>query len=487
MELQLVPLDLLILFALGFLGAAVLKVLLPEASWLTLSSLGLPVGGLLFSFTFYLTGSLGLPFTRPTAVSVLLLPILVFSVLAIRKITSLKKSPDLSGYLKGEKPDIRDILFYVFLFLVFLVLLVLSVSLSYHTWDAIATWALGGYGMVLRKSILGAAEFGNGFLSYPMNIQLQIALFRLVDGDILPGSKLLFPVYYLSILIGLYQFMMQWDIKKPLARASILLIAGTPIMFHHSYIGYTNLAFTAYFVLGVLWLIKGLDNNCTREAILGSILLAGGLWTRPEGLALAIVAVTISGLFLLFHRKLDLSFALVLLPIAAVYAGWKIPLINLAGVEHSAEPMNLVEAAVRELMQGELHWSAWVTIFKFIAGQILRFRDFGILAGMTLLILAFGFDVNQVKREKTIQHLWLITIFSGIAILGAHYAGIYQPEGDKFLYRWLSLEFTRVALPVVLLLYFLALAGINEGFETDFLRKGAEKVRAYFTGNTKAP
>lgn len=351
---------------------------------------------------------------------------------------------------------------------------VLTIGLSYHTWDAIATWALGGYGMVFRESILGAAEFGNGVIQYPMNIQLQIALFRLIDGDILPGSKLLFPMYYLSLLIGVYQFLLYWKVSKPLARISTLLVATTPVVFYHSYIGYTNLAFTTYFILGVFWLVRSIYNGKRREALLAGTLLAAGLWTRPEGVVLTALTLTITGLTLLIQRKTLRTFLFSLLPVLVVYGGWKLLLPEIQDSWNVTPPVDFTRTAVEGVLRGEIYWDAFIIIFRYIVGQIIRFRDFGVLAGLAIVSLLVGLRWKRLKSKAWLQCLWLITAFCGIAILGAHYIGAYQPGGNDFLYSWLSLEFTRVALPVLVMVFTLSQISLSEVL-TDWLDQDSDR------------
>ncbi len=83
---------------------------------------------------------------------------------------------------------------------------VVSIGRGYSQYDDIANWALKGYGIAEERSIFGGNVWGGHTLEYPQNVPLQIALFRLVEGDLFPASKLTFTLSFASLLLGAYLF-----------------------------------------------------------------------------------------------------------------------------------------------------------------------------------------------------------------------------------------------------------------------------------------
>lgn len=159
----------------------------------------------------------------------------------------------------------------------------ISVGTSYQLYDPVQIWSVKGYGMAEAGNIMAGADWGVHGLAYPLNIPLQAALFFLVDGDALPGSKLLFPLYGLGLCLSVYAFLRRQHVEVRLAGLGALLLGSVPIVFFHASGGFANLPFTCYLIAGLL---LGMDGAFSRS--LDGQIVAGGLlglaaWTRPEG------------------------------------------------------------------------------------------------------------------------------------------------------------------------------------------------------------
>lgn len=103
--------------------------------------------------------------------------------------------------------------------------LLTSLTRAYSTYDGIANWTLKGYGMALERSIFAGAKWGGHVLSYPQNLPLTIAMFRLADGDILPGSKLLFPLFAFSLFLGINRHLRAMGTRSWISLLWIALLA----------------------------------------------------------------------------------------------------------------------------------------------------------------------------------------------------------------------------------------------------------------------
>lgn len=162
-------------------------------------------------------------------------------------------------------------------------MIVISVGRGYSLFDAIANWGLKGYAIAQEGTILAGESWGGHALAYPQNLHLGIALFRVADGDVLPGSKLLDPVLLIALLAGCFRFWRRRGVDAELGLAGSVVLLSVPVIFFHGTIGYANLAYTTYLLLGCLWILEGSAEERSSALALGSILLAGAAWTRPEG------------------------------------------------------------------------------------------------------------------------------------------------------------------------------------------------------------
>ncbi len=283
--------DLTILGMASLLGIMLIFAIRGRSNLLEFGSLSFPIGAGTLTLILFLTSWLGVPYTKTSLIGIYIGFCVVLSCGAI--LVRSKSGQDKAQTDAASSPEaslgLRR-LFYAIVFLCFLVIAYLSVARSYSTWDAIGIWGIKGYGIAKEGTIFAGERWGSHGLTYPLNIPLQISIFRLLDGDVLPGSKLIFPVYFISLVLGAYRFWRRY-VEWKFAAMGALLLASLPIVFEHGTIGYANLPFTTYLVLGLLHVLEGISGGDARGQIIGGLLLGLATWTRPEGVFLVIFAL----------------------------------------------------------------------------------------------------------------------------------------------------------------------------------------------------
>jgi hypothetical protein len=316
--------DFIILGMVALLGVLLILAIRGRSNFLEFGSLSFPIGAGTLTFILFLSSWLGISYSKTSLIGIYLLLLAVLGCAAMlvrRKCGWQKGQPDVVS-----SPEIAlglRMLFYGLLFMCFLVVAYLSVARSYSTWDAIGIWGIKGYGIAKEGTVLAGKRWGSHDLTYPLNIPIQISIFRLLDGDLSPGSKLIFPMYYLSLILGAFHFWktnMEWKI----AALGALFLASLPIVFEHGMIGYANLPFTTYLALGLLQIIDGISNEDWREQLLGGLLLGLATWTRPEGVFLvtfALGAVLIGARAVKFGKVRLLA---VLSPVILIAGLWQV-------------------------------------------------------------------------------------------------------------------------------------------------------------------
>lgn len=437
--------DLLVLAGLFLLGAMVVLAVLGRADRLLLLSLSLGVGAGLFSWSMFLVSWAGLPLNAATLLGLYAVLGVVAALLARRASRmSPVNNPSLDSPV-GKLDSWLTRCCWILIALLILGAAILAVGLSYFGWDDIANWALKGYGIALEGSIFAGRQWGSIGLSYPMNLTLIIAVFRIFGGNLLPGSKLLYPVFYAALLLGCYRFWVMHGLKRWVASVCALALATTPIIFTHAYMGYANLATTFYLIMGLMLCLNSMEVRGTREAVLGGILLAMGLWTRPEGFVMCIAVLSALGLGSMLRRGPSFHWLAALIPLAIVGGSWFIFLKTQAASDTAS--YGLIGMAWRGILAGQIHWSALYTILRFIAGQVLRFRDWGLLPLLAGGLAVLGLRWTRLRRDIAYTTLLFATLMIGLAMIGFQYVVAYAPADPGYVYTWLSLEFTRVAMP----------------------------------------
>ena len=443
------------------LGSLAVRTILVRADWLAFASLSLGIGGGLLTWLLFLLSWAGVRLTLPMVLLTYGALILALSVGAQRR----RKSPPGGDQAEGRLPQQdRSHLWMTWASWATIGILIaaafcLSVGLSYYTWDDIANWSVKGYGIALEGSILAGARWGSVGLSYPMNLPILIALFRILDGDYLPGSKLLFPLFYASLLVGCYRFWRNRGLGSREASLGSLVLGGTPILFMHATMGYANLAFTFYLSLGVLWLIESMQDNDPRKTLLGSVLLALSMWTRPEGMLMCAGVFIALGLARILSDKSRARLAPLILPPLIVAAAW----ITFSRLHPTgdAEAYELSGLALRGLLGGDIRWASLAVMVRFIGGQLLRYRDWGFTPGLVGILWIVSLRPRDIRRDSAIATLFFVITVLSLIVFGAHYMAAYSPHGPAWVYEWLSLNFNRVAMPVGTLMTVLAFLAIR--------------------------
>jgi hypothetical protein len=282
--------DLCVLGCLGFLGFSMARLVLPGLAWVEALSLSVPLGLGLLTFVIFLTSWLGLPIVLPTIILIYILE--VAGLLVYRRLMKSSEADAHKAPIKFHMPDLSEINWvdafaWGLIGCLFLIMTVISVNRSYSQFDDIAIWSLKGYGIAYKGTIFASDYLGGHGLAYPLNLPLSITVFKLASGDLLPGSKFLFPILSAAVLFGCYRFLRRWGVNSALAWTGIFLLITSPEIFLHSTLGFANVPFAAYLVLGVLWSVEGLLHEQPRSLFMGGLLLAFAAWTRPEGIVFA--------------------------------------------------------------------------------------------------------------------------------------------------------------------------------------------------------
>jgi hypothetical protein len=401
---------LLVIGCLATLGFLLARVILGSPRWMVTLSLSLPLGGGVFTWLMFVTSRAGVELNRASVLLLWMVAVIGLSVwLWIGQPARLvqvaeRSSPKPSRVARpGRTRKLADLILVGGLALILPVSVYLAVGRSYSSYDATAGWAVKGYGIVLEGTVDAAERWGMWGRAYPLNMPLQIGIFQLFTGDLLPGSMLLFPLTYLSGLLGFVRFLRQ-RISDLLASLAVLFLATNPLIFLHSSIGYANLPFAVYLVLGYLWSVEGVTEDQPRLRLLGGILLALSSWTRPEGivycLAVALALATAHWL----TRQGSLGRGLWLLPIGLVFGSWY-------AFSRSGLPVSNLGSAVREflvgVLQGDLHLLHLKQIPSLYFSRGIHPSNLGFFFPIVVLLLALGVRSWRSHRAPVVIFLLL--------------------------------------------------------------------------------
>ena len=417
---------------------------------------GFPLGLGLISFPTFVISWIGVPITGLAVVVVFLLMLSGLLFIQHRRWGKVRGYAETFRkiWLNLQSLTLGQSLALAGAVVVFAVATTISITRGYSTFDGIANWALKGYGIAEEGSIFAGRIWGGHSLQYPQNIHLSIAVFRLLDGDSLPGSKLLFPILMLCTVVGCYIAWRRIGIDWPLAYAGAFTVATVPILFLHSTIGFANVPFTTYIVTGSLWLSLGLIQSRQTDLLLAGLMYAFAVWTRPEGIGFVILLSASIWFVARLLKVPQVRMVSVVSPIAVVSAVW---------LAFSAEYVRRGE--IGEVLAGFASSVLDVSaksdqIFKLLSYSANNFSDpsiWGLAVYALPALLTVGFW--RSRRRGPINHsIWLVLVAGGVALLvplGMFFVAL-STKSDATTF--LGVSFGRAMFSALILLFWSAVA-----------------------------
>jgi len=223
-----------------------------------------------------------------------------------------------------------------------------------------------------------------------------------------------------------------------------LCLALTPLLFEHATLGYANLPYTAYLVLGCGEAVQGIVTQDSRRQVLSGVLLGLAAWTRPEG-ALAVASTMVAlGLAVHWTRPLRLRLLAWILPTAVLAGVWVVFVVTHAP---GGQIQQALGAALQFWAQGEMHLSAFYWIARFMGRQAIELSVWGVLplACVTLLVLGVRRLGPRSHPDAFLAGVVLVVLAAGVTLQ------FYLADFQGQLMNYLGNSANRMYMPVVVL------------------------------------
>ncbi len=441
-------LGLLVIAAFAALGAVIVRLVLGAPDKLALLGLSVPVGGGLFSWFLFMISWAGIPLTALTSV-------LVWLLLMAVSVGLLKGGwPRLDVFPCVWTPDRNQLERWVRLggWVAFGLLTglatFLSVAHAYGSWDAAAGWAAKGYGIAKEGTIFAGEVWGAWALTYPLNLPLQIAQFQLFGHDLVPLSKVIYPIYLASLGMGAYRFWRLQGVSNILSSLGMIFIITVPHLYLHGTRGYANLPLAAYLVQAVLWGIIGLRRGDRRALLMGGLLLGLGGWTRAEAFTycLGIVIALWLSFWLAGVRKFNLLWWLV--PPLIITGAW------LVFGWHWVSADRLGGSAFKNLLTawhgGDFHLRQLYLIPRLLYDRALELNRWGSLFQVAGALVILRLHTVRPKANTSVFAAFTATALVSAVAVGLFYLQSYS-LGSTFQ-QVLTESFDRAFFPAAVLM-----------------------------------
>jgi len=447
-------LDLVFMAILLILGFLVARILLRSGKTSETGYLAFPLGGGFFSLVLFLLSWVGVPITSTTVLA-LGLTLVTVAALYIRATQSIF---EYSRSTHRAVTQYRERVIFFLLVVLVAISALLAVARSYSTWDAIAIWSIKGYGIAQEETIFAGEQWGAHGLSYPQNIPLLIASFKLLGGDVLPGSKLLFPLFYVSLITGSYQFWRHFNSPKIIAGLGAIFIASIPVVFEHSTIGYANLPFATYITLGCYLAIRGIPDKAPRMLVMSGSLFGLACWTRPEGIFLIpVILFTLILAFRISRTQLPTVIPWIS-PTVIIGGGWLLFLSQYSG---PGQLSSGVKHLVQSMLQLQFPLEVLPKILRTLLRHAITWNACGFLLPAATLLVILNLRKLRPKIYPQLFVLLTIIIVIGTAMVFFYVLGSF--DGD--LNHMMDTGMDRMFLPFIVLTatWVVLLAGFPNG------------------------
>jgi len=458
-QLEAFLLDALLIMLITLIGWLFLGYIFKRDSRVSRISLSFIVGAGIMSWTLFLVGWLKIPIGLPSVVGLAALLLLFGGWIHIRFGLSNPASRKPHRRTVGKRTMLGMVCIVVILGFIFLYLAYLSVGRSYSSFDALTMWATKGYGIAYEGSIWQGSRWGGMGLAYPLHIMLLIAIFKLISGDILPGSKLIFPLFFVSYLLFTFDFLRRRGLKEIAAIAVTLLISTIPIFVNHATIGYANLPMAVYLIPGLLLMVEGILEENNRAQIVGSLLLGFTVWTIIEGVlfvAVGFIAVVVS---VLIMKKGKIDWISAMTPLLLVGGSWL--LFYLLYAASGSQASSAVDKMLLSWRNGQINFPDIRLILGYARRNVFEVSTWGYLFPAGLAVSILGFRQLHPKRNAYAFAVLLVLVAIGALSLGLFYLRSFAIEG---LYDLLVRGFPRGFIsPAILFPLFMGIlmAGIQ--------------------------
>jgi len=443
----LIALGILAIFIL--LGLQLARCIAPKADHLLLAGVAFPLGAGIYTWCVFCLAWVGMPLGKGLLAFVAG-ALLVGSVLFRRvKRASVRAEANPVGGSAGA--GMLDRALWGALGVLLLVALALSVGRSYSAYDAAAGWAVKGYGIALEGELDAGREWGLFGMGYPLNMMLQIATFSLFEGEILPGSKLVFPLYLAAVCLGCFRFWRKHGVPGRTALLATAFLATNPVVFLHATNGYANLPFAAILTLGSLLSLEGILEGHGGIQAIGGLLLGIAAWTRPEGIGFSL-AVVLGLILLRVLARIGTIRALPwLAPGAALALGWNAFAWRAVMVGHLGETIQAVPSG---LTLGDFNLFELYLIPRLFLERAISPGNWGLFLPAVLALSVLGLAARRGWQRPVMLSLFVLSLIVMVLPVLIYYARSFAPSAD--FQAILRRDFDRAFLPGFLTLCIMA-------------------------------
>ena len=402
-------------FGITLFGFILTLILLPKMSVLPRLALGYLLGIGLITLFMFLAYLAGFRFTFENTAKILIFSNIILAPLALllRKRVKVEVGlEEIGRFFKGmdsfEKLIFGAILFFLFSSLIF------TLYYPVGAWDALALYDW-------RAKIFvdtGGMEEGIArgfFFGYPFMTSLAHTFVYLFGGE---NPKFIYSLIFIAFTILFYNALREFSSKK-ISLLTTLGLITIPSLLNHSTIAYTNMPYTAYFVLSVVYLYIWMVKQKSGYLALSAFLAGLSTWIRSsEPFWMVNLGVLI--IFCFWKRKF-LSPVFYSLIFFSVQQPWKLFLARMLGEQYST--LGVVQTSVSVFVT-KFNPERFVEILVYVWKNAIHSNI--LYFGLLLVIILT--QARRIFKEKFFWYLFLIFGYLVLILVGSYIFSFVYPK-----------------------------------------------------------
>ncbi len=355
---------------------------------------------------------------------------------------------------KGDVVNLANVMVFCSFSLLMAGIAIHALGFPLYEWDAFSIWGLKAK-VLFYESLAHKPDYfydlslSFSHLDYPLGVPFLISGFYGLLGEVNDTwAKIIFPFYYLSLALILYNGF-QWKLDKLKAACLVLITLGAGGFVRWAGAGTADLALTVFYGCGVCYLLRYLDDQKRCHLILTVLFAYFCTFTKNEGMVLGCFIVLVMFLFNLLNReksdwKQFIACTGVFLGLLLLWLYWRRDLprtsedyAQLAGIKLLLNNFYrlkiILPAFIEQLYAFKLWGGIWVLLAVFAILGRKAFKHRYVKAAWLLLVLHAGlymfvfiitpWDVRElldVSLDRLILHFIPVT---GL-LIGLHWARI---------------------------------------------------------------
>ena len=290
---------------------------------------------------------------------------------------------------------------------IFSLSLLIALYYPVYVWDALALYDFTAKIVAQTGYFVQIANQYFYFAQYPLLVPLGHTIVYLFGGS---NPQFIYSLYFFSFAAIFYSVIRK-GASRPAALFATLLLVTTPALFAHSTFAYTNLPYTAFYVIGIIYLYIAVTRNRPDYLLMSSLLVGLSTWARSaEPLWLAEILIV---LIYAVRKKSIYSALIFLVPFFIIQQPWNIFQARLYGPTLStAGQISLIPAILSTGVDFKRIWDVSLYVYRNVV------QSWGPI--LAIFLIAVFFDIkNWITRKNLIMLLIILANFMTI------YTGTY--------------------------------------------------------------